>query len=100
MPRSTESQEGKILKWFRTAPLGMAVLLLGLVKGTVQDRQTHGERIVASRKKGARKQTRAVKTYAEAVAPKLTLPTPKAKKSHKKKPAKPAADTATVDSFD
>lgn len=39
MPRAQESMEGKILKYFRTAPPAAVVLLLGLVKDAVRERQ-------------------------------------------------------------
>jgi hypothetical protein len=38
MPRQTESQEAKILRWFRAAPYAAATLLLGLVKDAMKER--------------------------------------------------------------
>ena len=40
MPRSTQSMEGKILQWFRTAPITSVWLVLELAKEAVKERQT------------------------------------------------------------
>jgi len=39
MPRATQSKESQILDWFKHAPLAVAVLILGMAKDLVRERQ-------------------------------------------------------------
>ncbi len=39
MPRSRESHEHQILKWFQSAPLTVATVVFGLVAGVMKDRK-------------------------------------------------------------
>ena len=74
MPRVQESTEGRILRWFRIAPLVAAGMLLALVKDAVRERHQH--------------------TAPRPAAP--VAPAHKAKMSHKKKVVHRAAPPAAV----
>lgn len=85
MPRAVESKEAAILRWFTTAPLAAATLLLGLCRTAVETRKPKGRR---------------PGTHPALAPPKVTAPKAKPaaakKKSHHK--AKPKA-AAAVESF-
>lgn len=74
MPRATKSSESQILNYFRTTPLAVAALVLGLAKDAVRERQAVSEEAKA----------RALKAQRSAAQ----------KKAHKEKPAKPAKKAA------
>jgi hypothetical protein len=42
MPRQTDSQEARILRWVQTAPLEVVRVVVGLVKGALKDREGVG----------------------------------------------------------
>ena len=43
MPRSLETPEWKILRWFKSVPLGEAQLLLSVIKDTLKEREGEEE---------------------------------------------------------
>lgn len=76
MPRAETSPAGRILTFFRTAPLDVAELVVQLAKDTVLER-----------KRGAPKDAAAV---APPAAPAKPAAAPKKKRSHHKRKAAPA----------
>jgi hypothetical protein len=53
MPRSYEPPEWKILRWFRTVPLGEANLLLSVVKDILKEREDREGHVASPRHVGA-----------------------------------------------
>jgi hypothetical protein len=92
MPRAVESIEGKILKYFRTAPAAAVSLLLGLVKDAVRERQGGTGGIPPARKASTapRPATTAANHHAKP-GPKPGKKA-KAKKSHHKRKPTAAAE--------
>lgn len=84
MPRAQESKETQILNWFKTAPLTVAVLILGLVKDGMRERVAKHE-AAKKAQEAARNQPVPAATPARQSAPK-----PVAKKKTPKAAAKPA----------
>lgn len=88
MPRSQQSMESRILEWFGTAPLAVAVLVLGLVKTSVGKRVHKGPKPAVKAK---------VKVK---VAPAVAPATPKAPlkpKVKRRKVASPTMDDGILD---
>jgi hypothetical protein len=82
MPRATQSPAAGILKYFRTAPMENAELVLDLSKAAVKERQERAEGIREAQVKAAKKKTKL--GTANIPAGVLSPATP-AKKSHKAK---------------
>lgn len=68
MARTRESQEMQILRWFRTAPIGGAALVLGLVQGEMKERRGALQEM--------QEMARQEKMAAKRVAPPKTPPPP------------------------
>jgi hypothetical protein len=106
MPRIPDSPESRILRWFRTAPLPVAVLVLGVVKDMVHERQV--PRPAHRRAVNEPRFVTPPAPPAPAVAPpvaKAKAPTPKKRRVRKsrakvKPAARPVQDMATVESFE
>lgn len=82
MPRVQQTKESQILSWFKTAPLAVAVLILGLVKDTVHARQAIGKRL--------QPKPAAPKPAPVAATPVHAKPAAKAKAAKKRKRVRPS----------
>jgi len=86
MPRAETSSAGRIISFFRTAPLESADLILGLCKDAVTERK---QKSALAKARAAGPVATATPAAAAPAAGKVKGTRKRAKKSHKKKPAAP-----------
>lgn len=95
MPRTTQSRESGIVNYFKTAELAIALVVLGLAKDAVAERQTRSKEAKARAQATAAPAPRAVAPpvrSADGVSRPAKTKKRKARKARKaRKPATPAA---------
>lgn len=89
MPRATQSKESQILGWFKTAPVAVATVVLGLAAQVLRDRRPSGP-AKAKGKKTATPARLDPPTRPKGSSTPPGLPKAKARKPHRKATPPPA----------